>query len=77
MTNDDTIVDVQSVLSGSTNGGPIPEPSLDELERELPVVMDGQIPLGELLSRAMQSIYAELLELAETCVPVLTRLCAA
>ncbi|KAF5386160.1 hypothetical protein D9615_002363 [Tricholomella constricta] len=42
------------------------EPSMDILERELPVVMDGQIPLGDLLSRVMQSIYAELAELAET-----------
>ncbi|KAG5652469.1 hypothetical protein H0H81_004877 [Sphagnurus paluster] len=39
---------------------------MDVLERELPVVMDGQIPLGDLLSRITQSIYAELAELAET-----------
>ncbi|KAL0581807.1 mediator complex subunit [Marasmius crinis-equi] len=42
------------------------EPSLEELERELPVVLDGQVPLGELLSRVTQSIYAELTEMAET-----------
>ncbi|TDL22587.1 MED14-domain-containing protein [Rickenella mellea] len=42
------------------------EPSLEELERELHIVDDGQIPLGELLSRVMQSIYAELTEMAET-----------
>ncbi|KAG6829450.1 hypothetical protein H0H92_004510 [Tricholoma furcatifolium] len=42
------------------------EPSMDVLERELPVVTDGQIQLGELLSRVMQRIYAELAELAET-----------
>ncbi|GLB37299.1 putative MED14-domain-containing protein [Lyophyllum shimeji] len=42
------------------------EPAMVELERELPVVMDGQIPLGDLLSRVMQAIYAELAELAET-----------
>ncbi|KAG6862349.1 hypothetical protein C0995_016047 [Termitomyces sp. Mi166 len=42
------------------------EPTADELERELPVVMDGQIPLGDLFSRVMQAIYAELAELAET-----------
>ncbi|KAG6886292.1 hypothetical protein C0993_006702 [Termitomyces sp. T159_Od127] len=42
------------------------EPSGDELEGELPTVMDGQIPLGDLLSRVMQAIYAELAELAET-----------
>ncbi|KAG6920079.1 hypothetical protein DXG01_010147 [Tephrocybe rancida] len=42
------------------------EPTIDELERELPVVTDGQIPLGDLISRIMQAIYAELAELAET-----------
>ena len=42
------------------------EPSLEELERELPMVYDGQIRLGELLSRVVQQIYAELSELAET-----------
>ncbi|KZT24268.1 MED14-domain-containing protein [Neolentinus lepideus HHB14362 ss-1] len=42
------------------------EPSQEELERELPVVYDGQVPLGELLSRVAQAIYAELQELAET-----------
>ena len=41
-------------------------PSLEELERELPVVMDGQIPLGELVSRLVQAMYAELVEMAET-----------
>ena len=41
-------------------------PSQEELERELPVVYDGQIPLGDLLSRVVQAIYAELSELAET-----------
>ncbi|CAA7259201.1 unnamed protein product [Cyclocybe aegerita] len=42
------------------------EPTQEELERELPVVYDGQIPLGDLLSRVSQSIYGELSELAET-----------
>ncbi|KAI0072724.1 MED14-domain-containing protein [Panus rudis PR-1116 ss-1] len=42
------------------------EVSQDELERELPFVDDGQIPLGELVSRTVQTIYAELTELAET-----------
>ena len=42
------------------------EPSVEDLERELPVVYDGQIPLGELVSRTVQAIYAELSELAET-----------
>ena len=42
------------------------EPLPDELERELPVVMDGQIPLGDLLSRLVQTMYAELTEMAET-----------
>lgn len=46
--------------------GSVPEPSLEELEQELPMVYDGQIRLGELLSRVVQQIYAELSELAET-----------
>ncbi|KAJ7128933.1 mediator complex subunit MED14-domain-containing protein [Mycena crocata] len=42
------------------------QPSLEELEQDLPVVYDGQVALGDLLSRVVQSIYAELSELAET-----------
>ena len=70
-TQSDMVVDVESsatnILSsnGLHNDLP-PEPSIEELERELPVVDDGQIPLGDLLSRVVQSIYAELSELAET-----------
>ena len=44
------------------------EPSQEEIERELPVVVDSQVPLGELLSRTTQAIYAELTEMAETYV---------
>jgi mediator of RNA polymerase II transcription subunit 14 len=44
--------------------------TLEDLEQELPVVYDGQVPLGDVLSRVAQSIYAELSELAETCVSV-------
>ncbi|KAJ7928568.1 mediator complex subunit MED14-domain-containing protein [Mycena leptocephala] len=40
--------------------------TLEDLEQELPVVYDGQVPLGDVLSRVAQSIYAELSELAET-----------
>jgi mediator of RNA polymerase II transcription subunit 14 len=43
-------------------------PTDEELEGELPVVFDGQVPLGELLERVVQGIYAELVELAETLV---------
>lgn len=39
---------------------------LELLERELPFVDHEQIPLRELLQRIMQSIYAELSEMAET-----------
>ncbi|CDO75529.1 hypothetical protein BN946_scf184871.g10 [Trametes cinnabarina] len=42
------------------------EPTPEDLERELPVVMDGQVPLGELISRLSQTMYAELTEMAET-----------
>ena len=44
------------------------EPSQEELERELPSVEDGQVPLGEVLSRMVQAIYSELTEMAETLV---------
>ncbi|KAJ7874735.1 mediator complex subunit MED14-domain-containing protein [Mycena olivaceomarginata] len=47
-----------------TNG--FDQDSLADLEQELPVVYDGQVPLGDVLSRIVQSIYAELSELAET-----------
>ena len=44
------------------------EPTLEQLDLELPLVGEGQIPLGELVSRMAQSIYAEINELAETYV---------
>lgn len=55
-------------MNGIHHEAGTPEPAIEELERELPAVYDGQVPLGDLLSRVMQSIYAELSELAETCV---------
>jgi len=39
---------------------------LEELEKEMPLVTEEQVPLGGLLSRVVQAIYAELSELAET-----------
>lgn len=42
------------------------DPTLERLEQELPMVYDGQIPLGDLVSRVVQSIYAELVEHADT-----------
>ncbi len=56
----------KSVVLNGFHAGYDQEPSLEELEQELPVVYDGQIPLGDLLSRVVQAIYAELLELSET-----------
>ncbi|KAJ7668443.1 mediator complex subunit MED14-domain-containing protein [Mycena polygramma] len=47
-----------------TNG--FGQASLEELEQDLPIVYDGQVMLGDILSRVVQSIYAELSELAET-----------
>lgn len=68
--HNDVIVDIENPLAGpSTNGSlfdELPDVPVEELEKELPVVYDGQIPLGELLSRVVQTIYAELSELAET-----------
>lgn len=42
------------------------EPTIERLEQELPMVSDGQIPLGDLVSRVAQSIYAEFVEHADT-----------
>ncbi|TRM70306.1 mediator complex subunit MED14-domain-containing protein [Schizophyllum amplum] len=42
------------------------EPTVDELERTLPDVNDGQVPFGMIVSRVAQQIYAELQEVAET-----------
>lgn len=42
------------------------EPSVEELQAELPIVYDGMVPLGELMSRLAQAIHAELTELSET-----------
>jgi mediator of RNA polymerase II transcription subunit 14 len=67
---DEIVVDLQhsSELArpNGTHYDSVLEPSLMELEQELPMVYDGQIRLGELLSRVVQQIYAELSELAET-----------
>ena len=66
-------------VMGTANGHALAGPSsialqddlfLREIESELPIVYDGQIEMRELLSRMMQSIYAELTEMAETCVLV-------
>lgn len=55
-----------TVVANGLNGHYASEPSLEQLEAELPVVLEGQVSLGELLSRVVQAIYAELVELAET-----------
>ncbi|KAI8975875.1 MED14-domain-containing protein [Trametes punicea] len=58
---------IPHATTAMTNGdSSMHEPTPDELEKELPVVMDGQIPLGELISRLVQTMYAELTEMAET-----------
>ena len=59
--------DEKVVMNGIHHEAEAPDPAIEELERELPVVYDGQVPLGDMLSRVVQSIYAELSELAETC----------
>lgn len=54
------------VLNAHPHSNGFHEPTDEELIRELPLVLDGQVPLGELVSRTVQTIYAELTELAET-----------
>lgn len=46
----------------------VDHPPVEVLLNELPFVSDGQVSLGELVARVVQSIYAELNELAETFV---------
>lgn len=41
-------------------------PTLAQLESELPFTDHDQIPLGEILSRVVQDVYAELVTLADT-----------
>ncbi|KAJ7690643.1 MED14-domain-containing protein [Mycena rosella] len=60
-----TEISSTSLVNGVHRNG-LDQPTLEELEQELPVVYDGQVALGDLLSRVVQSIYAELSELAET-----------
>ncbi|KIM23398.1 hypothetical protein M408DRAFT_27956 [Serendipita vermifera MAFF 305830] len=43
-----------------------PLPSLEELERELPVIEDGQVFLGLVMHQLVQDLYAQLLNVAET-----------
>lgn len=45
-----------------------PPPTIAQLESELPFVDQDQIPLGEILSRVVQDVYAELVTLADTYV---------
>lgn len=59
------VTSLNGIANGIPNGLP-DSPSQEELERELPAVSDGQVPLAELVSRMVQAIYAELTELAET-----------
>ena len=48
------------------------EPPIELLEDELPKVDDGQVDLSELVSRVVQTCFAELTEMAETSVDLLT-----
>uniref|UniRef100_A0A8H8CQ10 Mediator of RNA polymerase II transcription subunit 14 n=1 Tax=Psilocybe cubensis TaxID=181762 RepID=A0A8H8CQ10_PSICU len=68
--HNDMTVDLPPTLMGAFPNGihqdESMDPSVEELEKELPVVYDGQISLGDLISRVVQSIYAELSEFAET-----------
>ena len=55
---------ILDVLDPSLNG--FDDPPIELLEAELPLVDDGQVPLGELVSRVVQACYAEMTEMAET-----------
>jgi hypothetical protein len=58
---------VNGDLNGTTNeGNENTFPSLEDLERELPYVGDGQIHLGLLMHQLVHDLYAQLLNVAET-----------
>ncbi|KAJ2931244.1 hypothetical protein H1R20_g5852, partial [Candolleomyces eurysporus] len=59
-------VDSSSIENGAPQQPEVDSVSIEELERELPHVEDGQIDLSDVLSRVVQAIYAELTEMAET-----------
>ncbi|KAJ3975413.1 MED14-domain-containing protein [Lentinula raphanica] len=63
--NNGVMVDQYPTTNGVHVNGDV-EPSVEQLERELPEVLDGQISLGDILSRVMQAIYTELTEMSET-----------
>ncbi|KAL1667181.1 mediator complex subunit MED14-domain-containing protein [Schizophyllum commune] len=48
------------------DGNHYEEPAVEDLERMLPDVNEGQVPFGMIVSRVAQQIYAELQEVAET-----------
>jgi mediator of RNA polymerase II transcription subunit 14 len=50
-------------------------PTLEELESELPVVYNDQVPLSEVLSRVVQDIYAELMTLSDTSASIFLSQC--
>jgi mediator of RNA polymerase II transcription subunit 14 len=43
-----------------------PFPSMEELEKELPFVLDGQVHLGLVMHQMVQDLYSQLLNIAET-----------
>lgn len=51
-------------VDGTSVGGPLD--SLADLERELPVVVDGQIPLGLLMHQLVADLHSHLSNMAET-----------
>lgn len=63
-------VDSTSIENGAPQQPEVDSVPVEELERELPLVTDGQIELSDVLSRVVQAIYAELTEMAETYVRV-------
>jgi mediator of RNA polymerase II transcription subunit 14 len=62
---DGLLAEKSTLVNGSLING-LHEPDIEELERELPTVHAGQVSLGDLISRVIHAIYAELTELSET-----------
>jgi mediator of RNA polymerase II transcription subunit 14 len=81
MTQSLPLMNVHSLPSGPVVNGinghrAKPEmPTLEELESELPVVYNDQVPLSEVLSRVVQDIYAELMTLSDTSASIFLSQC--
>jgi hypothetical protein len=59
--------EIKPLHNGTMNAGnEVTFPSLEDMERELPHIDDGQVHLGLVMHQVVQDLYAQLLNVAET-----------